>query len=107
VALLDLQCQGDGHEVVLAEPTVPPGPPGTSPPGTSPPGTSPPGTSRPSTGLPGTSPFSVGPFSVGPFSAGPVGCPARGPDAAAAAGGRWLADGWQQPEQVAVAEHPR
>ena len=34
-------------------------------------------------------------------------CPACGPDAAAAAGGRWLADGWQEPEQVPVAEHPR
>ncbi len=95
--LLDLQGQGDGNEVVLAELTVP-APPGTSRPSTSLPGTGPFGT-----GLFGTGPFGTGLFGTGPFGTGPFGCP----DAAAAAGGRWLADGWQQPEQVAVAEHPR
>jgi hypothetical protein len=68
-----------------------------------PPGTSRPGTSLPGTGSFSTGSFSTGPFSTGPFSTGPAGCP----DAAAAGGGRRLADGWQQPKQIAVAEHPR
>src|SRR5262249_18307181 len=116
VALLDLQRQGDGREVILAELPVPAGPPGTSRRSTSRPSagllsTGPrPGRLRPAPPGPGPSipgPPIPGPSTTGPSSTGQACGPGRGRDAAAAAGGRWLADGWQQPEQVAVAEHPR